>query len=91
MLTVIRLSRGHLLPASRPAGHNLRVQHDRQHRFTPTLDQHRNADCPAGHNQRLAFDAQSMLKCRMHCVASTNACPWILDLLLLAETCLNDH
>ncbi|KAA1257426.1 hypothetical protein LF1_52750 [Rubripirellula obstinata] len=44
-----------------------------------------------GINRRPNFNAQSLLKCRMHCVASTNACPWILDLLLLAETCLNDH
>ncbi|KAA1257298.1 hypothetical protein LF1_54470 [Rubripirellula obstinata] len=35
MSTVIRLRHGHLLPASRSAGHNLRMKHDRQHCFAP--------------------------------------------------------
>ncbi|KAA1257101.1 hypothetical protein LF1_55010 [Rubripirellula obstinata] len=46
MHTVIRLSRGHLLPASRPAGHNQRTT---KPAFPPTLDQYSSADCPAGH------------------------------------------
>ncbi|KAA1257396.1 hypothetical protein LF1_52450 [Rubripirellula obstinata] len=46
MLTVIRLKRGHLLPASRPAGHNLRTT---KPALPPTLDQYTSPDCPAGH------------------------------------------
>ncbi|KAA1257297.1 hypothetical protein LF1_54460 [Rubripirellula obstinata] len=46
MLTVIRLSREHLLPASRPAGHN---PCSTKTALPSTLDQHRSADCPAGH------------------------------------------
>ncbi|KAA1257255.1 hypothetical protein LF1_54040 [Rubripirellula obstinata] len=88
MHTVIRLSRGHLLPASRPAGHCQRT--------TKTALPHcsKNTEMPTalrGINRRPNSNAQSMLTCRMHCVAPTNACPWILDLLLLAETCLTDH
>ncbi|KAA1257065.1 hypothetical protein LF1_53770 [Rubripirellula obstinata] len=45
MHTVIRLSRGHLLPASRPAGHN---PCSTKTALPPTLDLDRSADCPAG-------------------------------------------
>ncbi|KAA1257476.1 hypothetical protein LF1_53250 [Rubripirellula obstinata] len=44
--TVIRLIRGHLLPSSRPAGHNLRMT---KPALPPTLDQYSSPDCPAGH------------------------------------------
>ncbi|KAA1257060.1 hypothetical protein LF1_56220 [Rubripirellula obstinata] len=88
MLTVIRLSRGHLLPASRPAGHI------RCPTSTP-LPQHpietRVKTALRGINQRLNSNAQLMLMCRMHCVASTNACLRLLDLPLLAETCLTNE
>ncbi|KAA1257293.1 hypothetical protein LF1_54420 [Rubripirellula obstinata] len=43
-----------------------------------------------GINRRPNSNAQSMLKCRMHCVAPTNACPWLLDSILLDETCFAD-
>ncbi|KAA1256996.1 hypothetical protein LF1_56940 [Rubripirellula obstinata] len=46
MHTVIRLSREHLLPASRPAGHN---PCSTKTALPPTLDQHRSAGLPAGH------------------------------------------
>ncbi|KAA1257296.1 hypothetical protein LF1_54450 [Rubripirellula obstinata] len=46
MHTVIRLSRGHLLPASHPAGHNPCSIKTALH---PTLDQYSSPDCPAGH------------------------------------------
>ncbi|KAA1257254.1 hypothetical protein LF1_54030 [Rubripirellula obstinata] len=46
MLTVIRLTRGHLLPASRPAGH---IQRSTSTALPPTLDQYSSPECPAGH------------------------------------------
>ncbi|KAA1256842.1 hypothetical protein LF1_54960 [Rubripirellula obstinata] len=46
--TVIRLSCGHLLPTSRPAGHNQRVQHDRQHRFAPNARSILESRLPCG-------------------------------------------
>ncbi|KAA1257402.1 hypothetical protein LF1_52510 [Rubripirellula obstinata] len=52
MSTVIRLSRGHLLPASRPAGHTQRTTSTA---LPPTLDQHPSADCPAGHQPTPEF------------------------------------
>ncbi|KAA1256801.1 hypothetical protein LF1_59110 [Rubripirellula obstinata] len=44
-----------------------------------------------GINQRPISNTQSMLTCRMHCVAPTNACLRLLDLPLLAETCLTNE
>ncbi|KAA1257375.1 hypothetical protein LF1_52240 [Rubripirellula obstinata] len=52
MHTVIRLSRGNLLPASRPAGHNQRTTNTA---LPPTLDQDSSADCPAGHQPTPEF------------------------------------
>ncbi|KAA1257320.1 hypothetical protein LF1_54690 [Rubripirellula obstinata] len=66
MRTVIRLSRRHLLPASRPAGHNQRTT-------KPALPKRStNIEVPTalrGINQRLNSNAQLMPTCRMHCVA----------------------
>ncbi len=105
MRTVIRLSRGHWLPASRPAGH---LQRTTNTALPPTLDRHRSADCPAGHqptpefqysinadvpdalrgtNQHLTSNARPTSKCRIHCVASTNACLRVPPSLLTAKTC----
>ncbi|KAA1257480.1 hypothetical protein LF1_53290 [Rubripirellula obstinata] len=79
MRTVIRLSRGHLLPSSRPAGHNQRTTDtDLPQRPTKT----RVPTALRGINQRLNYNAQLMPTCRMHCVAPTNACIRELDLLL---------
>ncbi|KAA1257202.1 hypothetical protein LF1_56020 [Rubripirellula obstinata] len=86
MPTVIRLSRGHLLPPSRPAGHN---QCSTKTALPPTPDETEVPTALRGINQRLNSNAQLMPTCRLHCVAPTNACPCTLDLLLLAETCLN--
>ncbi|KAA1257330.1 hypothetical protein LF1_54790 [Rubripirellula obstinata] len=52
MHTVIRLSRGHWLPSSRPAGHNQRTT---KTALPQTLDLHRSADCPAGHQPTPEF------------------------------------
>ncbi|KAA1257262.1 hypothetical protein LF1_54110 [Rubripirellula obstinata] len=66
-----------------------------------TTNERPNAICPQrsintqaptalrGINRRPISNAQSMLKCWLHCVAPTNAWLWILDIPLLAETCLN--
>ncbi|KAA1257424.1 hypothetical protein LF1_52730 [Rubripirellula obstinata] len=56
MRTVIRLSRGHLLPTSRPAGHNQRTTNTA---LPPTLDQDSSADGPAGHQPTLNFQSPS--------------------------------
>ncbi|KAA1257275.1 hypothetical protein LF1_54240 [Rubripirellula obstinata] len=72
MRTVIRLSRGHLLPASRPAGHN---PCSTKSALPPTLDEIDVPTALRGINQRLNSNARMPLTCRMHCVASTNACP----------------
>ncbi|KAA1257292.1 hypothetical protein LF1_54410 [Rubripirellula obstinata] len=88
MLAVIRPSRGHLLPASRPAGH---IPCSTYTALPPTLDQDSSADCPAGHQPTpesqcsINADAPDALR------GTTNACIRFLDLMLLAETCLNDH
>ncbi|KAA1257309.1 hypothetical protein LF1_54580 [Rubripirellula obstinata] len=66
MHTVIRLSRGHLLPASRPAGHKQRTT---KPALPPTLDETEVPTALRGINQRLNSNAQSMPTCRMHCVA----------------------
>ncbi|KAA1257218.1 hypothetical protein LF1_53670 [Rubripirellula obstinata] len=52
MLAVIRLGRGHLLPASRPAGHN---PCSTKTALPPTLDLYRSADCPAEHQPTPKF------------------------------------
>ncbi|KAA1256862.1 hypothetical protein LF1_57090 [Rubripirellula obstinata] len=52
MPDVIRLSRGRLLPASRPAGHNQRTN---KTALPPTLDQYSSPDCPAGHQPTPEF------------------------------------
>ncbi|KAA1257450.1 hypothetical protein LF1_52990 [Rubripirellula obstinata] len=52
MRTVIRQSCGHLLPASRPAGHNLRTP---KPALPPTLDKYSSPDCPAGHQPTPEF------------------------------------
>ncbi|KAA1257463.1 hypothetical protein LF1_53120 [Rubripirellula obstinata] len=52
MHTVIRLSSGHLLPASRPAGH---LQRSTKNALPPTLDQYSSPDCPAGHQPTPEF------------------------------------
>ncbi|KAA1256941.1 hypothetical protein LF1_57750 [Rubripirellula obstinata] len=83
---VIRLSRGRLLPASRPAGH---IQRTTNPALPPTLNQYSHSDCPAGHQPTPEIQYSINAVVRMHCVASTNACSWILDLILLAETCSN--
>ncbi|KAA1256980.1 hypothetical protein LF1_57260 [Rubripirellula obstinata] len=88
MHTVIRLKRGHLLPASRPAGH---IPCSTKTALPPTPNQDSSPDCPAGHQPTPELQCSIMLTCRMHCVAPTNACPWILDLLLFAETCLTNQ
>ncbi|KAA1256978.1 hypothetical protein LF1_57240 [Rubripirellula obstinata] len=64
--TVIRLSRGHLLPASRPAGYNLST--------TIAICPQRSINTQIqtalrGINRRPNSSAHSMLTCRMHCVA----------------------
>ncbi|KAA1256905.1 hypothetical protein LF1_58130 [Rubripirellula obstinata] len=64
MRTVIRLSRGHLLPASRPAGH---IQRTTNTALPPTLDQHPSADCPAGHQPTPEF--QYSINARADCTA----------------------
>ncbi|WP_238383247.1 hypothetical protein, partial [Rubripirellula obstinata] len=87
MSTVIQLSRGHLLPASRPAGHNQRTINTA---LPPTLDETEAPTALRVINRRPNPNTQSMLTCRMHCVASTNACLRLLDLTLPAETCLTD-
>ncbi|KAA1257478.1 hypothetical protein LF1_53270 [Rubripirellula obstinata] len=46
MHTVIRLSRGHFLPASRPAGH---IRCSTKTALPPTPNQDSSPDCPAGH------------------------------------------
>ncbi|KAA1256774.1 hypothetical protein LF1_59410 [Rubripirellula obstinata] len=109
ILDVIRLSRGHLLPASRPAGH---IPCSTKTALPPTLDLDRSAEYPAGHqptpdfqcsnnadvpdalrgtNQRLTSNARLTSKCRMHCVASTNACLRVPPLLLTAKTCFTGN
>ncbi|KAA1256825.1 hypothetical protein LF1_58750 [Rubripirellula obstinata] len=60
------------------------------HRFSPLLEQHRNADCPAGHQPTPYCNARTTPMSRMHCVAPTNACIRALDLLPLTETCLTN-
>ncbi|KAA1256811.1 hypothetical protein LF1_59030 [Rubripirellula obstinata] len=82
MSDVIRLSRGHLLPSSRPAGHKQRTNNTA---LPPLLD--RRLPCGAS-NRRPNPNAQSTQTCRMHCVAPTNACLLALDILLPHETCL---
>ncbi|KAA1257028.1 hypothetical protein LF1_56660 [Rubripirellula obstinata] len=84
MSTVIRLSRGHLLPASRPAGHN---PCSTKTALPPTLDETEALTALRGINQRLNSNAQLMPTCRMHCVAPTNACIPELDILPPTETC----
>ncbi|KAA1257529.1 hypothetical protein LF1_00160 [Rubripirellula obstinata] len=86
MLAVIRLSRGHLLPASRPAGHN---PCSTKPALPQTLDLHRSADCPAGHQPTPEFQCSINADVPDALRGTTNACPCTLDLLLLAETCLN--
>ncbi|KAA1257558.1 hypothetical protein LF1_00450 [Rubripirellula obstinata] len=86
MHTVIRLSRGHSLPASRPAGHNQRTTNTA---LRPTVDQHRRADCPAGHQPTPEFQCSTNADVPDALRGTTNACPCTLHLLLLAETCLN--
>ncbi|KAA1257430.1 hypothetical protein LF1_52790 [Rubripirellula obstinata] len=46
MHSVIRLSRGRLLPASRPAGH---IPCSTKTALPPTSNQDLSPDCPAGH------------------------------------------
>ncbi|KAA1257518.1 hypothetical protein LF1_00050 [Rubripirellula obstinata] len=88
MHTVIRPSRGHLLPASRPAGHNQRTTNTA---LPPTLDQHPSADCPAGHQPTpesqcsINADVPDALR------GTTNACLRLLDLTLPTQTCLTDR
>ncbi|KAA1257307.1 hypothetical protein LF1_54560 [Rubripirellula obstinata] len=87
MHTVIRLTRGHLLPASRPAGHN---RCSTKSALPTTLDQYSSPDCPAGHQPTpesqcsINADVPNALR------GTTNACLRLLDLTLLTETCLND-
>ncbi|KAA1257381.1 hypothetical protein LF1_52300 [Rubripirellula obstinata] len=88
MHTVIRLGRGHLLPASRPAGHTQRTINTA---LPPTLDHHPNADCPAGHQPTLELQCSINADVPDALRGTTNAYLWTLDILLLAETCLNDH
>ncbi|KAA1262618.1 hypothetical protein LF1_51850 [Rubripirellula obstinata] len=56
MHTVIRLNRGHLLTASRPAGHNQRTTNTA---LPPTPDLDRSADCPAGHQPTPEFQCSN--------------------------------
>ncbi|KAA1257428.1 hypothetical protein LF1_52770 [Rubripirellula obstinata] len=56
MLTVIRLNCGHLLPASRPAGH---IQRTTRTALPPTLHQDSSADCPAGHHPTPEFQCSN--------------------------------
>ncbi|KAA1257472.1 hypothetical protein LF1_53210 [Rubripirellula obstinata] len=88
MHTVIRLNCGHLLPASRPAGHNPCTT---KPALPPTLDQHSSPDCPAGHQPTPEFQCSINADVPDALRGTTNACPWLLDLLLFAETCLTDH
>ncbi|KAA1257105.1 hypothetical protein LF1_55050 [Rubripirellula obstinata] len=56
MRTVIRLSRGHSLPSSRPAGHIRRTTNTA---LPPMLNQHRSAYCPAGHQPTPEFQCSN--------------------------------
>ncbi|KAA1257515.1 hypothetical protein LF1_00020 [Rubripirellula obstinata] len=86
MHTVIRLSRGYLLPTSRPAGHNRRTT---KTAFPPTLDQYSSPDRPAGHQPTPEFQCSINADVPDALRGPTNACLWTLDIPLLAETCLN--
>ncbi|KAA1257209.1 hypothetical protein LF1_56090 [Rubripirellula obstinata] len=88
MPDVIRLSRGHLLPASRPAGHN---PCSTKTALPQTLVLHRSADCPAGHQPTPEFQCSINADVPDALRGTTNACPCTLDLLLLAETCLTNE
>ncbi|KAA1257393.1 hypothetical protein LF1_52420 [Rubripirellula obstinata] len=88
MRTVIRLSRGHLLPASRPAGHNLSTTNSD---LPPTLDQYSNPDCPAGHQPTPEFQCSFNADVPDALRGTTNACLWLLDLMPPTETCLTNH
>ncbi|KAA1257082.1 hypothetical protein LF1_56440 [Rubripirellula obstinata] len=99
MSTVIRLNRGHLLPSSRPAGHNQRTTnaqptHNQRTANTALPRRSTNTQVPTalrGINQRLNYKSRPTPMCRMHCVAPTNACIRALDLLSLAKTCLTNE
>ncbi|KAA1257444.1 hypothetical protein LF1_52930 [Rubripirellula obstinata] len=88
MLTVIRLSRGHLLPSSRPAGH---IPGSIKSALPPTLDQHRSENCPAGHQPTPNFQSSNNADVPDALRGITNACLRLLDLTLIAETCLAGH
>ncbi|KAA1257203.1 hypothetical protein LF1_56030 [Rubripirellula obstinata] len=88
MHTVIRLSRGHLLPASRPAGH---LQRTTSTTLLPTLDRNRSADRPAGHQPTPEFQYSNNADVPDALRGTTNACLRLLDLTLPTETCLTDY
>ncbi|KAA1257244.1 hypothetical protein LF1_53930 [Rubripirellula obstinata] len=88
MRNVIRLSRGHLLPASRPAEHSQRTP---QTALPPMLDQYSIPDCPAGHQPTPELQCSINADLPDALRVTTNACPWMLDLLPSTETCLSDH
>ncbi|KAA1257369.1 hypothetical protein LF1_52180 [Rubripirellula obstinata] len=78
---VIRLSRGHSLPSSRPAGHN---PCSTKTGLPPTLDETEVPTALRGTNQRLNSNAQLMPVCRMHCVAQPT--PTFLHLIYCCPT-----
>ncbi|KAA1257532.1 hypothetical protein LF1_00190 [Rubripirellula obstinata] len=72
MPDVIRLSRGHLLPSSCPAGH---IQRTTNTALPPTLDQHPSADCPAGHQPTPELQCSINADVPDALRGTTNACP----------------
>ncbi|KAA1257204.1 hypothetical protein LF1_56040 [Rubripirellula obstinata] len=85
---VIRLSRGHLLPSSRPAG-NTPCSTNTALPLTPDL--HRSADCPAGHQPTPDNQHSDKTEAPDALRGTTNARPCTLDLTLPTETCLTDR
>ncbi|KAA1257474.1 hypothetical protein LF1_53230 [Rubripirellula obstinata] len=79
MHTVIRLSRVHLLPTSRPAGHNQRTTNTA---LPPTLDQISSPEGPAGHQPTPEFQCSSNADVPDALRGTTNACLPALDTLL---------
>ncbi|KAA1257524.1 hypothetical protein LF1_00110 [Rubripirellula obstinata] len=88
MRDVIRLSRGHLLPASRPAGHN---PCSTKTALPQTLDQYSSPDCPAGHQPTPEFQCSTNADVPDALRGTTNACLRLLDLTMPTETCLTNH
>ncbi|KAA1257027.1 hypothetical protein LF1_56650 [Rubripirellula obstinata] len=84
MHTVIRLSGGHLLPASRPAGH---LYCSTKNALPPTLDQHRNANCPAGHQPTPELQYSNNAEAPDALRGTNQRLSSSLPLLLTAKTC----